>query len=144
MLNQCNFIGNLGSDPEIRSTQNGDKVANLSIGVSEKWKDKNGQQQSKTEWVRVVIWGKLADIAEQYLQKGSKVYVSGKMQTRKWTDQNGNEKYSTEIVLQGFDSKLVMLDSREGGQSPNFKDQNHQASYQAQAPQDDADSEIPW
>ncbi len=143
MLNQCQFIGNLGNDPDIRSTQNGEKVANLSIGVSEKWKDKNGQQQSRTEWVRVVIWGKLADIAETYLKKGSKVYVSGKMQTRKWQDQSGQDKYSTEIVLQGFDSKLVMLDSREQGSSPQFKNDSHQTAYAGNAP-DDFEDDIPF
>lgn len=111
MLNHCTFIGNLGRDPEIRSTQSGDKIANLSLACTERWKNRNGEQQERTEWVRVVIFGKLADIAERYLAKGSKVYIAGKMQTRKWQDQSGQDRYSTEIVLSGFDAKMVMLDS---------------------------------
>lgn len=115
MLNRCEFIGRLGRDPEVRSMQNGDKVANLSLACTEKWKDKqSGEQKERTEWVRVVIFGKLAGIAEQYLAKGSKVYLAGRLQTRKWTDQASVEKYSTEVVLSGFDAKMVMLgDKRE-------------------------------
>jgi single-strand DNA-binding protein len=117
-LNRCEFIGNLGADPEIRNTQGGEKVANLRIAVTERWKDRNGEKREKTEWVPVTIWGALAGIAEQYLSKGSKVYVAGKWQTRKWTDQQGNDRYSTECVLHGFDAKLEMLDSpRDAGQS---------------------------
>ena len=117
-LNRCEFIGNLGADPEIRNTQGGEKVANLRIAVTERWKDRNGEKREKTEWVPVTIWGALAGTAEQYLSKGSKVYVAGKWQTRKWTDQQGNDRYSTECVLHGFDAKLEMLDSpRDGGQS---------------------------
>lgn len=115
-LNLCQFIGNLGRDPEVRSTQSGDKVANLSLAVTEKWKDKTGERQERTEWVRVTAWGKLAEICEQYLRKGSKVYVSGNMQSRKYTDNSGVEKISTEIVL-GYRGNLVMLSSKpEGGQ----------------------------
>lgn len=151
MLNKCEFIGNLGRDPEVRSMQNGGKVCNLSIGCTEKWKDKNsGEQREQTEWVRVVIFGNLADIAERYLSKGSKVYVSGKMQTRKWQDQSGNDKYSTEIVLSGFDGKLIMLDGpkdRAGQQSDFTEGQYRQASSgggeTAPGP-DDLDEEIPF
>jgi single-strand DNA-binding protein len=115
-VNKVILIGNLGKDPEVRSMQNGGKVANLSIATSESWKDKStGEKKEKTEWHRVVIFGQLADIAERYLKKGSKVYVCGSLQTRKWTDKDGNEKYSTEVVLQGFNSELTMLDGKGGG-----------------------------
>ena len=116
-VNKVILIGNLGRDPEVRSMQNGGKVANLSIATSENWKDKStGERKEKTEWHRVVIFGSLADIAERYLKKGSKVYVSGQLQTRKWTDQSGAEKYTTEVVLQGYGGELTMLDGRgEGG-----------------------------
>ena len=115
-VNKVILIGNLGKDPEIRTMQNGGKVANLSIATSESWKDKStGEKKEKTEWHRVVIFGSLADIAERYLKKGSKVYVSGSLQTRKWTDQAGVEKYSTEVVLQGFGGELTMLDGKGGG-----------------------------
>ena len=112
-LNQCNFIGNLGADPETRSFQNGNKVTNLRLAVSEKWKDRDsGERKEKTEWVSVAVFGPLADIAENYLRKGSKVYVSGKFTTRKWQDKSGQDRYSTEIMLQGPQAVLQMLDSR--------------------------------
>ncbi len=115
-VNKVILIGNLGKDPEIRTMQNGGKVANLSLATSESWKDKStGEKKEKTEWHRVVIFGNLADIAERYLKKGSKVYVSGSLQTRKWTDKDGAEKYSTEVVLQGFGGELTMLDGKSGG-----------------------------
>ena len=115
-VNKVILIGNLGKDPEIRTMQNGGKVANLSLATSESWKDKStGERKEKTEWHRVVIFGNLADIAERYLKKGSKVYVSGSLQTRKWTDQSGQEKYTTEVVLQGFGGELTMLDGKGGG-----------------------------
>lgn len=114
-LNKCMFIGNLGKDPEVRTMQNGSKVANLSLACSESWKDKStGEKKERTEWVRVVIFGQLADVVEKYAFKGSKLYVCGQMQTRKWTDQAGVEKYSTEIVLQGFGGELVLLDRPAG------------------------------
>jgi single-strand DNA-binding protein len=115
-VNKVILIGNLGRDPEVRTTQSGTKVANLSLATSDSWKDKNtGERKEKTEWHRVVIFGNLADIAERYLKKGSKVYVSGQLQTRKWQDQSGQEEYSTEVVLQGFGGELTMLDGRSGG-----------------------------
>ena len=115
-VNKVILIGNLGKDPEVRSMQNGGKVANLSIATSESWRDKaTGEKKEKTEWHRVVIFGNLAEIAEKYLKKGSKVYVSGALQTRKWTDQSGAEKYSTEVVLQGYGGELTMLDGKGGG-----------------------------
>ncbi len=115
-VNKVILIGNLGKDPEVRTMQNGGKVANLSLATSESWKEKStGERKEKTECHRVVIFGQLADIAERDLKKGSKVYVCGSLQTRKWTDQQGQEKYSTEVVLQGFNSELTMLDGKGGG-----------------------------
>ncbi len=115
-VNKVILIGNLGRDPEVRTLQNGNKVANLNLATSESWKDKSsGERKEKTEWHRVVIFGQLADIAEKYLKKGSKVYVSGSLQTRKWTDQSGAEKYTTEVVLQGYGGELTMLDGKGGG-----------------------------
>ena len=116
-INKVILVGNLGKDPEIRRTQDGRAIANLSVATSESWRDKaTGERKEKTEWHRVVIFNEgLAKVAEQYLKKGAKVYVEGQLQTRKWTDQSGVEKYSTEVVLQGFNSTLTMLDGRGGG-----------------------------
>lgn len=116
MLNQCSFIGHLGADPEVRSFQNGGKVCNLRLAVTEKWKDKSGERKERTEWIQVAVFNDgLVGVAERYLKKGSKVFVQGKMQTRKWADKDGNDRYSTEIVLQGYDAKLVMLDGAPDG-----------------------------
>jgi single-strand DNA-binding protein len=116
-LNKVMIIGNLGRDPEVRSFQNGGKVCNLSIATSENWKDKNtGERREKTEWHSVSIFQEgLVRVAEQYLRKGSKVYIEGKLQTRKWQDQSGQDRYSTEVVLQGYDGVMTMLDGRDGG-----------------------------
>ncbi|MGJ4881309.1 single-stranded DNA-binding protein [Bradyrhizobium sp. HKCCYLRH2060] len=116
-VNKVILVGNLGKDPEIRRTQDGRPIANLSIATSETWRDKaTGERKEKTEWHRVVIFNEgLCKVAEQYLKKGAKVYIEGALQTRKWTDQSGVEKYSTEVVLQGFNSTLTMLDGRGGG-----------------------------
>lgn len=116
-VNKVILLGNLGADPEIRTFQNGGKVANLRIATSERWRDKNtGENREKTEWHTVAIFSEgLVRVVEQYLKKGSSVYLEGKLQTRKWQDQSGNDRYSTEVVLQGFDSKLVMLGGRDGG-----------------------------
>jgi len=116
-VNKVILIGNLGADPEIRRTQDGKPIANLRIATSETWRDKNsGERKEKTEWHRVVIFNEgLCKVAEQYLKKGAKVYIEGALQTRKWTDNAGVEKFSTEIVLQGFNSVLTMLDGRSGG-----------------------------
>src|ERR1700756_2518638 len=116
-VNKVILVGNLGRDPEVRSTQDGGKVATLSLATSENWRDKaSGERREKTEWHRVVIFNEnLAKVAEQYLRKGSKVYLEGALQTRKWTDKEGAERYSTEVVLQGFNSSLTMLDGRAGG-----------------------------
>ena len=116
-LNKVMLIGNLGADPEIRSFQNGGKVANLRIATSERWKDKNtGEMQERTEWHTVAIFSDgLVNVVERYLRKGSKVFVEGKLQTRKWQDQSGNDRYSTEVVIQGFGGTLTMLDGRGDG-----------------------------
>jgi len=117
-VNKVILIGNLGRDPEVRTFQNGGKVCNLRIATSETWKDRNtGERKERTEWHSVAIFNEgLVRIAEQYLRKGSKVYIEGQLQTRKWQDQSGQDRYSTEVVLQGFGSTLTMLDGRsEGG-----------------------------
>ena len=122
-VNKVILIGNLGADPEVRSTNDGTKLCNLRIATSESWRDRNsGEKREKTEWHRVVIWnpqgGKrgLVEICEQYLKKGSKVYIEGQLQTRKWQDQAGADRYSTEIVLRPFNGELTMLDGRSGGE----------------------------
>ncbi len=118
-VNKVILIGNLGNDPDVRFTPNGSAVANLSVATSESWKDRNtGQQQDRTEWHRVVVFGKLAEIAQQYLRKGSKIYLEGKLQTRKWQDQQGQDKYTTEIVVDGFSGQMQMLDGRQEGGMP--------------------------
>lgn len=117
-VNKVILVGNLGRDPEVRYAQDGTKIVNLSIATSESWKDKSsGDRREKTEWHRVVIFNdRLADVAERFLRKGSKVYLEGALQTRKWTDQSGQEKYTTEVVLQRYRGELTMLDGKgEGG-----------------------------
>ncbi|MAY62923.1 MAG: single-stranded DNA-binding protein [Rhizobiales bacterium] len=117
-VNKVILVGNLGADPEIRRTQDGRPIANLSVATSESWRDRNsGERREKTEWHRVVIFNEgLCKVVENYLRKGSKVYIEGALQTRKWQDQNGQDKYSTEVVLQGFNSTLTMLDGRGEGE----------------------------
>ncbi|MBP5855650.1 single-stranded DNA-binding protein [Marivibrio halodurans] len=113
-LNKVILVGNLGRDPEVRTMQSGDKVANLNIATSERWRDRDGNNQEKTEWHRVVIFGKVAEIAERYLKKGSKVLIEGQLQTRKWTDQSGQDRYTTEVVVRGFGGNMTMLDGPGG------------------------------
>lgn len=121
-LNKVLLIGNITADPEVRNLPSGGKVVNMTVATSESWKDRNtGERKEKSEFHRVVIFSEgLAKVAEQYLHKGSKVYIEGQLQTRKWQDQSGQDKYSTEIVLQGFNSTLTMLDGPNGG-GPNAK-----------------------
>ena len=121
-VNKVILIGNLGKDPEVRRTQDGRPIVQLSVATSESWRDKNtGERKEKTEWHRVVIFSEgLCRVAEQYLKKGSKVYLEGQLQTRKWTDKDNIERYSTEVVLQGFNSNLTMLDGRGGGGGGSF------------------------
>jgi single-strand DNA-binding protein len=123
-VNKVILIGNLGADPEIRRTQDGRPIANLRVATSESWRDKtSGERREKTEWHRVVIFNEgLCKIVEQYLKKGSKVYLEGALQTRKWQDKDGNDKYSTEVVLQGFNSQLTMLDRAGGGGGSSSSD----------------------
>lgn len=118
-VNKVILVGNLGADPEMKRTQDGRPIANLRLATSESWRDKSsGEQREKTEWHRIVIFSEgLCRVAEQYLRKGSKIYVEGQLQTRKWQDASGQDKYSTEVVLQNFNSVLTMLDGRPGGGS---------------------------
>lgn len=119
-VNKVIIIGNCGKDPEIRAMQNGSKVANLSLATSDSWKDKtSGERKEKTEWHRVVVFGPLAEIVERFVRKGSKIYVSGSLQTRKWADKDGAEKYSTEVVLQGFGAELQLLDAKKASDDTN-------------------------
>ena len=116
-VNKVILVGNLGRDPEIRTTQDGTKIANLSLATSENWRDRNtGERRERTEWHRIAIFNeRLVDVVERFLRKGSKIYVEGQLQTRKWTDQNGQDRYTTEVVLQRYRGELTMLDTRGGG-----------------------------
>jgi len=116
-VNKVILVGNLGRDPEVRHTQSGDAIVHLSLATSESWRDRqSGERRERTEWHRVVIFNEnLGKVAQQYLKKGSKIYVEGQLQTRKWTDQSGQERYTTEVVLQRFRGELTMLDGRGGG-----------------------------
>jgi single-strand DNA-binding protein len=155
-VNKVILIGNLGRDPEIRTTQDGKEIANMTIATSESWKDRNtGERREKTEWHRVVVFNDgLIGIIKNYLHKGSKVYIEGALQTRKWTDKDGAEKYSTEVVLQGFGSTLTMLDARGGaaGAGAGAGGSGGQENYNASAPSAqpksrsgaDLDDEIPF
>jgi single-strand DNA-binding protein len=139
-LCKVQIIGNLGNDPDLRKTQSGDSVCNLSIATSESWKDKaTGERKSKSEWHRVVLWGQLADIAGQYLTKGSKVYIEGKLETRKWQNKDGVDQYTTEIVVKGFGCSMIMLDGKPDGQSQHNESKSN--GYQAQ---DDFEDDIPF
>lgn len=135
-VNKAIIVGRLGQDPEIRSTQNGSNVANLSVATSERYRDKSGQTQEQTEWHRITLWGKLADVASNYLRKGSQVYIEGKIQTRKWTDKDGVDRYTTEI--NGF--SLQMLDSKN-----QTSTQEHKSQGSAQISSlSDSDSDLPF
>ena len=148
-VNKVILIGNLGADPEVRQFQNGGQVCNLRIATSDTWKDKNtGERKERTEWHQVAVFSEgLVRVCQQYLKKGSKIYLEGKLQTRKWSDQNGNDRYSTEVVLQGFDGTLVMLDGAGGGSGNNRTgDYSHDQS-RPETPQDfnqDFEDEIPF
>lgn len=143
-LNQCNFSGRLGADPEVRTFNNGGKVCNLRVAVGESWKDKNsGERKERTEWVSVAVFNDgLVGLCEKFLRKGSKVLVRGRMQTRKWQDQSGNDRYSTEIILQGFDAFIQLLDDKkDGGQSGAPTHQNQDFNEGAGNPV--LDDEVP-
>ena len=152
-VNKVILVGNLGKDPEIRTMQSGDKVANFSIATSESWKDKaSGERKEKTQWHNVVIWNQgLVGIVERFIKKGSKVYLEGQLETRKYTDNNGVDKYTTEVVLRPFRGELTMLDSKGGGESGSFRDNSGGQSYDAgpapannSRPADALEDEIPF
>lgn len=150
-LNRVTLIGNVGKDPEIRSTQSGKKIASLTIATSESWNDRqSGERKERTEWHRVSIMSDtLAGVVERYVKKGSKLYVSGQLQTRKWTDQSGQERYTTEIVLSGFGSELIMLDGKSSGGSNSepLREPDTRREQPKPAPKhshDDLDDEIPF
>ncbi len=133
-INKVILVGNLGAKPEIKYASNGNAISNLSIATSESWTDKStGQKQERTEWHRVSLFGKVAEIAGQYLDKGSKVYVEGKLQTRKWQDQSGQDRYTTEVVISGYSGTLQMLDRRDDMNSSVPTQQSQQASQPAPA-----------
>ena len=150
-VNKVTLVGNLGRDPEVRAMQNGDKIVQLSVATSDRWKDKNsGEQRERTEWHRVVIFNDaLGKIAEQYLKKGNTVYLEGQLQTRKWTDQqSGQEKYSTEVVLQKYRGELTLLGSRSENEISKYQqndeiDQSNQISMTENIASD-LDDEIPF
>ncbi|MGI9949634.1 single-stranded DNA-binding protein [Vibrio hyugaensis] len=126
-INKVILVGNLGNDPEIRYMPNGGAVANITIATSESWRDKaTGEQREKTEWHRVALFGKLAEVAGEYLRKGSQVYVEGQLQTRKWQDQSGQDRYTTEVVVQGFNGVMQMLGGRAQGGAPMGGQQQQQ------------------
>lgn len=136
-VNKVILLGHLGADPEVRNLPSGGKVVNMSLATSERWKDKNtGEQREKTEWHRIVIFSEgLTRVAESYLRKGSKVYIEGQLQTRKWQDQSGQDKYSTEVVLQGFNANLTLLDSRQDGDGGQQRQQQQdRGGYQDRSP----------
>jgi single-strand DNA-binding protein len=137
-LNKATLIGNLGADPEVRTLNSGDRVANLRIATSETWKDKStGERKERSEWHQVVVFNEpLVRLCENYLRKGSKIYLEGQLQTRKWTDANGVEKYSTEIVLRPFNGQIVMLDRRGDTQAESADNARQQDAAD--------DSEVPW
>ena len=158
-VNKVILVGNLGADPEVRRTQDGRPIVNLRVATSESWRDKaTGERKEKTEWHRVVIFSEgLCRIAEQYLKKGSKVYIEGQLQTRKWTDKDNIERYSTEVVLQGFNSNLTMLDGRGGGGGSSADEGGSGSDFGSSTPRerkpamagagskrDDMDDEIPF
>lgn len=155
-VNKVILVGNLGADPDVRSLQSGDKVVNLSVATSETWRDRqSGERRERTEWHRVVIFNEnLAKVAEQYLRKGSKVYLEGQLQTRKWQDQNGQDRYSTEVVLQRYRGELTMLDGRQDREGMGGGYGGGQMGYSGgSAPQDrgpapaigsDLDDDIPF
>ena len=142
-VNKVILIGNLGNDPDIKYTPNGQGIANISLATSEAWKDKNtSQQQERTEWHRVVFFGNLVEVVRQYLRKGSKIYIEGKLQTRKWQDQGGQDRYTTEVVVDGFSGQMQMLDGRQDQQAQPVQSQpaqqqlqqHYQQPYQQQPP----------
>ena len=149
-VNKVTLLGNLGQDPEVRTANSGSKIVTLSVATSDSWKDQSGERQERTEWHRVVIFSdRLAEIAERYLRKGSKVYLEGKLQTRKWQDRSGQDRYSTEVVLAKYGGQLVLLGDKPqgGGRQNGYQPQQYRdpfdAQHHSQAP-DLPDSPIPF
>ena len=153
-VNKVILVGNVGQDPEVRYMPNGNAVANVTVATSESWKDAQGVQQDKTEWHRVVVFGKLAEIVGEYVRKGTQVYFEGKLETRKWKDQSGQDRYSTEVKVDGFTGVMQMLGGKQGdsGQSskpapqqqrPAPQQQQQQQNYQQQAPQQQYNQQMP-
>jgi single-strand DNA-binding protein len=148
-VNKVILVGNLGRDPEIRSMQDGKRIANLSVGTSETWKDKNsGERKERTEWHRVVVYNDgLAEVVEKYLKKGAKVYIEGSIQTKKWTDNAGHDKYTTEVVLLPYNGVLTMLDSAARSKGSDAPSRGHippQAAPQMRTADADLDEDIPF
>lgn len=141
-INKVILVGNLGQDPEIRSTQDGREIANFSIATSDSWKDKStGEKKEKTEWHRVVVFSQgLVGIVKNYVKKGSKLYIEGQLQTRKWTDSNGVDKYTTEVVLQNYNSTMQILDSRSGSSTSSSSSSNNSSDISVE----EIDDEIPF
>ena len=143
-VNKVILIGNLGKDPEVRHTTDGKPIANITVATSETWKDKNtGERREKTEWHRVVFFGGVANVIDQYLRKGSKVYIEGKLQTRKWQDKSGQDRYTTEVVVDGFNGIMQMLDSREAGETTR-KFYNSSPQGVGNVPEDDDFGDVPF
>ena len=135
-VNKCIIMGRLGQDPEVRYSQSGTAFCNITVATSEEWKDKqSGEKKEKTEWHRIIFSGKLAEIAGEYLKKGSQVYVEGKLETRKWTDQSGQDKYTTEIVVDSFNGVMQMIGSAPQAQGQQMQQQGYQQQPQQQRPQ---------
>lgn len=160
-INKVILVGNVGNDPEIKTMQSGDRVANLSLATSESWKDKvSGERKEKTEWHRIVVFNQnLVNVVENYIKKGSKLYVEGQLETRKWTDKEGNDKYTTEIVLKAFRGEITMLDSKGSGSgassggfassgqsdySEGFAQPKSSGGGKKSAPVDEMEDEIPF
>ena len=143
-VNKVILVGNVGKDPEIRSTQQGKEIANLTIATSESWKDKNsGERKEKTDWHTVVVFNEgLVNVVKNYVKKGSKLYIEGALQTRKWQDKSGNDRYSTEVVLQGFGSTLTMLDSKSGNIDKHSEDKGNGYQAQSEYSADELDDEF--
>ena len=142
MINKVTLLGNIGQDPDIRTTQGGKELASFSLATSETWKDKaSGEKKTKSEWHKVIIFNdNLVNLVKNYTQKGSKIYIEGKLQTRDWQDKDGNKKYTTEIILNGFESKIVLLDNKEDNK-PKMSESDDKAFKEAETSLDD---EIPF
>jgi single-strand DNA-binding protein len=145
-LNKVTLIGNVGADPEIRSTADGKKIANFSLATTESWKDKmSGERKQKTEWHKVVIFSDpLVSVVQNYVKRGTKLFIEGQIQSRKWTDNTGQERYVTEIVLQGYNSQLILLDSRGGAGAADHDQLENSATVNNNFDNSDLDDEIPF